>query len=224
MSNQKKIKLILADDHKLVRDGLKRMLSQQDEIDLVGEAENGHEVLKILEEQEADIVLSDLNMPKMDGLELTEVVVKKYPKSKVIILTMLDEPHYIKKLMSSGADGYLFKNSGVEEVVEAIKKVHNDETFMSDEVTDKLAQYVIKRKSANPEKSKFGLKVELSGRELEVLELIIKEYSNQEIAEKLYISVRTVDAHKRNLIEKTGSRNLAGLVMYAIAHELFDAI
>lgn len=220
----KKIKLILAEDHKVVRDGLRRMLEQKDQIDLVGEAENGKQVLELLEESEADIVLSDLNMPIMDGLELTEAVVKNHPNTKVIILTMLDEPHYIKKLMGSGAEGYLFKNSGVEEVVTAIEKVYRGDTYMSDEVTDKLAQYVIRRKKSNPDHSKFGYSVDLTKRELEVLELIIKEYSNQEIADKLFISVRTVDAHKRNLIEKTGSRNLAGLVMYAIAHELFDPI
>ena len=220
----KPIRLILADDHKVVRDGLKRMIEQQESVDLVGEAENGQEVLDLLDGVDADVVLSDLNMPVMDGLELTEEVVKNFPETKVIILTMLDEPHYIKKLMGSGAEGYLFKNSGVEEVLEAIQKVHQGETYMSEEVTDGLAQYVIKRKKNNPESSKFGMKVQLTDREMEVLGLIIKEYSNQEIADELYISVRTVDAHKRNLIEKTGSRNLAGLVMYAIAHELFDPV
>jgi len=219
-----KIRLILADDHKVVRDGLKRMLEQQDNIELIGEAENGQEVLDLLDGVDADVILSDLNMPVMDGLELTEEVVKNHSNTKVIILTMLDEPHYIKKLMGSGAEGYLFKNSGVEEVVDAIEKVNEGNTYMSEEVTDSLAQYVIKRKKSNPENTKFGMKIELTKRELEVLELIIKEYSNQEIADELYISVRTVDAHKRNLIEKTGSRNLAGLVMYAIAHELFDPI
>ena len=93
---------------------------------------------------------------------------------------------------------------------------------MSDEVTEKLTQYVIKRNHTNPEKKKFGFQANLTKRELEILELVIKEYTNQEIADKLFISVRTVDAHKRNLIEKTGSRNIAGLVMYAITHQLFD--
>jgi DNA-binding NarL/FixJ family response regulator len=219
-----KIKLIIVDDHRVVRDGLKKFIGNDEQFELQGEAENGQKALDLLEEKHIDVVLSDLNMPVMDGLELTEAVIKRYPDTKVIILTMLDEPHYIKQLMSCGAEGYLFKNSGVEEVKTAIRKVHHGETYMSNEVTEKLTQYVIKRKEANPKNKRFGFHVELSKRELEVLELIIKEYSNQEIAEKLFISVRTVDAHKRNMIEKTGSRNIAGLVMYAITHQLFEDI
>lgn len=219
-----KIKIIIVDDHQVVRDGLKKYIGNDDQFDLIGEAENGKKALELLEDHNIDIVLSDLNMPEMDGLELTEKVIKNFPESKVIILTMLDEPHYIKQLMSCGAEGYLFKNSGVEEVKSAIKKVFAGETYMSDEVTEKLTQYVIKRNHTNPEKKKFGFQANLTKRELEILELVIKEHSNQEIADKLFISVRTVDAHKRNLIEKTGSRNIAGLVMYAITHQLFDTI
>jgi DNA-binding NarL/FixJ family response regulator len=215
------INILIADDHKIVRDGIKRYLNNDNNFNLLYEASNGREAYDFLKDNQVDVILSDLNMPEMDGLELTEKVVKEYPDTKVIILTMMDEPHYIKKLMGSGAEGYLFKNSGVDEVKQAIRKVAAGETYMSQEVTESLTNYVIKRKQSNPKYNKFGFNVELSERELEVLELIIKEYTNQEIADKLYISVRTVDAHKRHMIEKTGSRNLAGLIMYAIAHELF---
>lgn len=218
----KGIKLLLVDDHQIIRDGLKKYLLNDDDFELVGEAANGKEALSMLENQKVDVILSDLNMPEMDGLELTEAVIKNFPDSKVIILTMLDEPHYIKQLMGSGAEGYLFKNSGVDEVKKAIHKVFQGETYLSEEVTDSLTQYIIKRKQSNPKNNRFSLNANLSERELEVLELIIKEKTNQEIADKLFISVRTVDAHKRNLIEKTGSRNIAGLVMYAITHQLFE--
>jgi DNA-binding NarL/FixJ family response regulator len=218
------IKIIIADDHQIVRDGIKKYLGNDTDFNLLLEAANGREVLDFLQENDTDVILSDLNMPVMDGLELTEKVVKNHPDSKVIILTMMDEPHYIKKLMGCGAEGYLFKNSGVEEVKQAIRKVAAGETYMSSEVTESLTNYVIKRKQSNPKYNKFGYHVELTDRELEVLELIIQEYTNQEIADKLFISVRTVDAHKRHMIEKTGSRNLAGLIMYAIMHELFPHI
>lgn len=217
-----KIKLIIVDDHQLIRDGLKKYIANDPDFQFQGEAENGLKALELLEKEEVDIILSDLNMPEMDGLELTEKVLDQFPKSKIIILTMLDEPHYIKQLMSCGAEGYLFKNSGVDEVKKAIKKVYDGETYMSHEVTEKLTQYVIKRNDANPKNKKFGFHVDLSERELEVLELIIKEHSNKEIAEKLFISPRTVDAHKRNMIEKTGSRNIAGLVVYSINHQVFE--
>lgn len=218
----KPIKIILVDDHRIIRDGLKKYLLNDIDFEVVGEAENGIKALKILEKKDVDIVLSDLNMPEMDGLVLTENIMEHYPDTKVIILTMLDEPHYIKQLMSGGAEGYLFKNSGVDEVKKAIKKVYSGDTFLSDEVTNSLTQYVIKRKQNNPRNKRFGFIAKLSDRELEVLKLIVKEKSNQEIADKLFISVRTVDAHKRNMIEKTGSRNIAGLVMYAITHQLIE--
>jgi len=217
-----KIKIMIVDDHQVVRDGLKKYISNDEKLEFVNEAENGVQALTFLSETNADITLCDLNMPEMDGLEFTEQVIKQKINTKVIILTMMDEPHYIKQLMGSGAEGYLFKNSGIEEVKKAIFNVYKGETYLSNEVTEKLTQYVIKRNNSNPKNSKFGFHIELSSREMEVLELIIKEFSNQEIAEKLFISVRTVEAHKRNMIEKTGSRNIAGLVMYAIINQLFD--
>jgi len=217
-----KIKVMIVDDHQLIRDGLKKYIAGDPDFQFLAEAENGKIALELLQKNKVDIILSDLNMPVMDGLELTEKVIKSHPDSKIIILTMLDEPHYIKQLMGCGAEGYLFKNSGVDEVKTAIKKVHLGETYMSQEVTETLTQYVIKRGKSNPKNNRFGFNVELSKREMEVLELIVKEYSNQEIADKLFISPRTVDAHKRNMIEKTGSRNLTGLVMYAITRQLFD--
>lgn len=218
----KPIKIMLVDDHRIIRDGLKKYLLNDIDFEVVGEAENGVKALKILGKKDVDIVLSDLNMPEMDGLALTENIMEHHPNTKVIILTMLDEPHYIKQLMGSGAEGYLFKNSGVDEVKKAIKKVYSGDTFLSDEVTNSLTQYVIKRKQSNPRNKRFGFVARLSERELEVLKWIVKEKSNQEIADILFISVRTVDAHKRNMIEKTGSRNIAGLVMYAITHQLIE--
>lgn len=218
----KKIKVLIVDDHQIIRDGLKKYLLSIDEIEFVGQAENGKQALELIEKNEVDIVLSDLNMPEMDGLELTENIIANHSHIKVIILTMLDEPHYIKQLMGSGAEGYLFKNSGVEEVKKAILRVNDGDTYLSNEVTESLTQYVIKRKKSKPKPSKFGFDPKLSDRELEVLELIIKEKTNKEIADKLFISVRTVDAHKRNLIEKTGSRNIAGLVMFAITNQLIE--
>lgn len=216
-----KIKLFLVDDHKMIREGLKTFLAEQEDFEIVAEAENGIDCLSQLEAIKPNVVLTDLNMPKMDGLELTKNIKEKYPDIKVIALTMMGESQHIKQMLSDGAMGYLLKDCSEEELIKAIKNVYNNGTYYSPEVTNIILNNIRKIK---PIVSKVVTDMPLTDREKEVLYLILKEKSNKEIADDLFVSVRTVDAHKRNLLDKTGSKNVAGLVLYAIDRKIFEDI
>ena len=217
-----KIKLFLVDDHKMIREGLKSFLTDQPEFEIVAEAENGIDCLNQLKSVKCDIVLTDLNMPEMDGLELTKSIKEKFPEIKVIALTMMGESQHIKQMLSEGAMGYLLKDCGEDELIMAIKNVNAGGTYYSPEVTNVILNNIRKIKPVTS--SKVTMDMPLTDREKEVLHLILKEKSNKEIADELFVSVRTVDAHKRNLLDKTGSKNVAGLVLYAIDRQLFDDI
>jgi len=212
----------MVDDHKLIRDGLKLFLSESNEFDIIGEAGNGKECLELLKNNKPDIVLSDLSMPVMDGMELTKQITQNYPEIKVIVLTMFDESQHVKQILADGAKGYLLKNCNEDELKMAIKKVSNGGTYYSEEVTTIIMNSL--RKVKTKVDYRLTAEMHLTEREKEVLHLVVKEFTNQEIAEKLFISVRTVDAHKRNLLDKTGSKSVAGLVLYAIDKQLFDDI
>lgn len=214
-------KIFLVDDHKMVREGLKSFLQENPELDVIGEAENGQDCLDQLDSLSPDIILTDLNMPVMDGLDLTINLKKSFPDIKVITLTMMDESQHIKKMLAEGVVGYLLKNCSEEELLTAIKTIANGGTYYAPEVTNLIFNSIRKVK---PTKKRMSVQHPLSDREKEVLHLILKEKANQEIADELFISVRTVDAHKRNLLDKTGSKTITGLVLYAIDNQLFDDI
>jgi len=212
------IKVLLVDDHRLIRDGIRFYLEkQEDEITIAGEASDGKQALIFLEKNPdaVDIMLTDISMPEMNGVELATEVNKCFPKVKIIALTMIKDSQYVKQMLQAGASGYLLKNAREKEIVEAVKTVSNGETYYAQEATKAIMDFMSKKKQ-DPEV------VAISKREKEVLRLIIDELSNQEIADKLFISIRTVEAHKRNLMEKTGSKTLAGLVKYAINNFLFE--
>lgn len=213
-----KINIVIADDHEIVRDGIIAMLEEYSHIKVVGEAESGEEVLTLCEaekKKKIDLIIMDLNMGEMGGIEATRKVKKRFPDIKILALTMMKDEEKIREMTEAGASGYIFKNSGMEELLEAIEKVMNGELYFSDE-----AVYSIITRKKDEESKGRSEETDLTDREVEVLELICKEYTNAEIAEKLYISVRTVDAHRRNLLQKTGARNTAGLVRYAMKHDL----
>lgn len=217
-----KIKLFLVDDHKMIREGLKNFLSENDDFEIVAEAENGVDCLNQMENVSVDILLTDLNMPEMDGLELTKAMKEKHPDVKIIALTMMGESQHIKQMLAEGAMGYLLKDCSEEQLTTAIRSVYNDGTYYSPEVTNIILNNIRKVKPAKT--SKVVTEMPLTEREKEILHLILKEMSNKEIADTLFVSIRTVDAHKRNLLDKTGSKNVAGLVLYAIERQLFDDI
>ncbi len=215
MANPKTI--ILVDDHKIIRDGLKMYFTGNDDYVIEAEAENGVEALEILSKQSFDLVITDISMPEMDGITLAQEIKEKYPDQKVMALTMMGENQHIKHMLAAGVNGYILKNSDKSEIMNAIKTILNGENYYSGSVTKIIIDGIAGKKKPT---QRLTLETPLTTREKEVLKLIVKEYSNKEIADQLFISVRTVDAHKRNLLEKTGCKNIAGLVVYALEHNI----
>lgn len=214
------MKILLVDDHKLIRDALNSYFDGDDEFDVVDEAGNGQEALILLKTIKVDVVMLDISMPVMDGIVCAKEIRNLYPDIKVLALSMMNDNQFIKQMLATGALGYILKNSGEEEIKKALRKVYAGESYYSAEVAETVMQNMMK--GGIKRNNKLVVDLPLTSREEEVLHLIIKEYSNQEIADELFISPRTVDAHKRNLLEKTGSKNIAGLVLYAIEKNLFE--
>jgi DNA-binding NarL/FixJ family response regulator len=213
------INILLADDHKIVRDGIISLLSDEKEFKIVAEAENGIQVLNILKQEKIDIIIMDISMPEMNGIECTKKIKQTYPEIHILMLSMHNEEHYVNEVFKSGASGYILKNSGKEELINAMKTVFSGKPYYSPEVTQTYLESLVKPGNKKPDiKNVIN---ELTSREIEILELIVSEFSNQEIAEKLFISIRTVDAHRRNLLNKIGVKNTAGLVKFAISNKLF---
>ena len=210
------IKVIIVDDHKIIRVGLRGMLERENDIEVTGEAGNGDEVMNVLAQHPSHVVLMDIDLGETSGIEATKKIKEVYPAIHVLGLTMHEEPSYIIKMLEAGASGYLLKNAGREELLSAIHTVAKGDSYFSQKVSATLLQSITQRK--NPEESalKKPNQTPLTDREIEVLRLISQEYSNGEIAEKLFISIRTVDTHRRNLLEKLQVKNTVGLVKYAI--------
>jgi DNA-binding NarL/FixJ family response regulator len=210
------IRLLLVDDHRLILEGIASYLEDDNNLELVGGASNGIEALDLLKTSQVDLALVDISMPHMDGIELTKRMTSEYPETKIICLSMFNDNMNIKKMMNAGAKGYVLKNCSQDELKKAINTIVGGETYYSPEVTETVMNALMKKKVT----SEF--QIVLTDREVEVLQLIVQECSNQEISDKLFISARTVDAHKRNLLEKTGAKNVAGLVVFAINHNLVE--
>lgn len=212
------IKILLVDDHKIIRDGIISLLADQPNYNVVAEASNGKEALDILEKMKIDIAIIDINIPEMNGIDCTHAITEKYDQTRVIALTMHSEEIYLTKMIEAGAVGYILKSLGKKELINALNAIVDGKHYYSPEIT-----LTVIKELMSPQKSKSEeQKIELTGREIEVLGLIVKEFSNHEIADELSISIRTVDAHRRNLIEKTGARNTAGLAKFSISHKLFN--
>jgi DNA-binding NarL/FixJ family response regulator len=207
------IKLIIADDHEIFRDGFKLMLSKFPEIKLVGEAANGRELLELIEKENPDVILTDIKMPVMDGIEATKKIVELYPDKGIIGLSMYDDDELIIEMLEAGAKGYLIKNAGKEQIIEAIKTVYKDEPYYCRTTSNKLTQMIAKSRF-NPYKK--TTKAEFSEREKEIIACICDEMTNKEIGDKLFISVRTVEGHRLKILEKMNVKNTVGLVVYAI--------
>ncbi len=207
------IKLIIADDHEIFRDGFKLMLSKFPEIKLVGEAANGRELLELIEKEDPDVILTDIKMPVMDGIEATKKITELYPDIGIIGLSMYDDDELIIEMLEAGAKGYLIKNAGKEQIIEAIKTVYNDEPYYCRTTSNKLTQMIAKSRF-NPYKKTE--KTEFSEREKEIIGCICDEMTNKEIGDKLFISVRTVEGHRLKILEKMNVKNTVGLVVYAI--------
>jgi DNA-binding NarL/FixJ family response regulator len=211
--------IIVVDDHQIFRKGIVSLLSNENIGTIVGEASNGQEFLVLLAQNGIpDLVLMDIDMPKMNGEEATRLAVEKYPNIKIIALSMFgDEGHYYK-MVNAGVKGFLLKNSDLSELECAITTVAGGETYFSNELLRKIISNH-KFNSATPPKAESTL---ITGREQEVLLLICAGFTNEEIAEKLCISPTTVKGHRTHLLEKTECKNTASLIMYAIKHKMVD--
>lgn len=210
-----KHKVILVDDHSLFRNGLKLLLNNSGKVTVVGEASNGQEFLDLVDGHKDTIVFMDIEMPVKDGIETTRDAIQKYPDLKIIALTMFGENEYYLKMIEAGVKGFLLKNSEIDEVLNTIDTVAQGENCFSRELLLSIV------KNIHSQEKKFTETI-LSEREIEILHFICKGFSNQEISEKLFISKRTVDKHRSNIIEKTGSKNTASLVMYAIKNGIIE--
>lgn len=208
-----KLRVMLVDDHKLFREGLKLLLENLDYIEHVDEASNGAELIEYLDLQLPDIIFIDIEMPVLDGISATSEAIKMHPGLNIIALSMYGDENYYTRMINAGAMGFMLKNSGIQDVENAIQSVVSGNNYFSPEILNRLIQGLGKNK-------KSPTSGDLSEREQEVLFYICKGFSNQEIADKLFLSKRTVDKHRENLLSKTFSKNTAGLVMYAVKNNI----
>jgi len=218
--NEKGLNIVVTDDHKLFRKGMAALLSDFDQVGEIFEAENGLDLLNTIRNMPLppDVVLLDVNMPVMDGVEATRELKQKHPTVRIIILSMEDDVQLVSHLVSEGVNGYLLKNADPDELELALKKVMTNDFYFSASLTAAVL---------NSSKASFKVKsraseVELSERETQVLQLICEELTAAEIADRLSLSARTVEGYKRNLLEKTGTRNMAGLVIFAMKNDLIQ--
>jgi DNA-binding NarL/FixJ family response regulator len=210
-----KLKIFLVDDHNLFREGLKFLLSNNQFYSDIYEAENGKILLKQLRIVKPDIILMDIEMPEMNGIDATKETLKLFPEMKIIALSMYSDENYYSDMIDAGAKGFLLKNSKFEDVQKAITDVHNGKNYFSPEILETIIKNLNKKKHRKAN-------TDLSEREIEVLYNICKGMSNNEIADLLFISKRTVDKHRENILLKTQTKNTAGMVIYAIRTKIFE--
>lgn len=209
------MRLILLDDHYLFGQSLYSLLIQMKGVQQINVFRRASEVLTYLTENQADLVISDLQMPEMNGLELTAILHEKYPEIKVLILTIDDEPYKIKQAVAAGASGYLLKDTDKAELEEAIQRLYRGLPYYS----EKVLKLITSEKSNNHLGNELA---QLSNREIDVLKLIAQEYSTNEIAEKLFVSVNTIESHRKSLIKKLDAKNVVGLIKFAMRHKLVE--
>lgn len=217
----KTIKTIIADDHRLFRKGLSSMFEDVPNISVIGEAANGQELLSLLTKKHPDLILMDLKMPIMDGIEATEHVKSKYPDIKIIVLSMYEDERFIIHLLELGVNGYLLKNADPEEMEHTIETVMTKDFCFNDQVTNIMRKNLFGTRKGKPN---FDTSVELTSREMQILRLVCKEMTNSQIGTELHLSSRTVEGHRKKILEKTGSKNTAGMVYFAVKNGIVDLV
>ncbi|MBI2279615.1 MAG: response regulator transcription factor [Bacteroidetes bacterium] len=212
--NKKEIRLMIVDDHKMIRDGIKLMLKSNPEIKLIAEAENGLEAVKYIDNnpKALDVVLMDISMPKLNGIDATKDIKAHHKHINILAITMHLEESYITDMMKAGASGYILKESGKEDLIEAILKVAEGKLYFTSEVSSIIIGNMMNNDSTNHTKSI------ISDREKEVIKYVAQGISNIEIGEKLNLSARTIESHRRNILQKLDLKNTAEMISYAIKH------
>jgi two-component system response regulator NreC len=211
------IRVLLVDDHTIVRQGLKCLLKDVDGIEVVGEAENGHQLLKVAGKVKPDVILLDLSMPVLGGIEAAERLKKEVPKAKILVLTMHTHEEYVYNTFKLGISGFLVKKATSEEIITAIRAVHGGETYISPAVSERFVQEYVR---ANHTSHPPSFPEKLTFRERQILKLIAEGWASNKIAEHLHISIRTVETHRNNIMQKLKLHKVADLVKYAIRRGL----
>ena len=211
------ISLVIADDHEIFRDGLALMLSKQDTVNLVGQAGDGLELVRMVDETRPDMVLTDIKMPRMDGIVAAKQLLQKHPGLKIIALSMFEEEDLIVEMLEAGARGYLLKNADKKEILDAIVTVDQGNIFYCKHTTARLASLIVKSKFDQQKKSPGAL---FTDREREIVRLICRQHTAQEIGEMLFLSKRTVEGYRTRILEKMDVKNTAGVVIFALKHSI----
>ncbi len=217
------IKIFVADDHQLFIEGIKALTRDSQEVKLIGEAENGEDLLAQLKTNQPNVILMDINMPKINGIEATKKIRQLYPEIKILALTMFDDTLYVSEMIKAGASGYLLKNAGKAELITAITTVYKGERYVSSEVSLKMIDKMNNNEQSSAENKMPPVrKSEVTKKELEILKLIAQELTNAEIASKLNNSPMTIITHRKNLLRKLGVKNTAGLIKYAMENGMLN--
>ncbi|HLB28371.1 MAG TPA: response regulator transcription factor [Dehalococcoidales bacterium] len=215
-----KIRVLIADDHAIVREGIRMILALQDDIEVVGEAADGSQAIEQAEKLSPDIILMDIAMPGLGGLEATLEIIKRQPRSKILVLTQYDNTEYIYRFLKAGAAGYVLKKAVGSDLVSAIRAVHQGKSFIDPSVADRVIKGFLEKPEVTGEEALYD---GLSDREKQVLKLLAEGYTMQKIADALFLSIKTVMTHRTNLMEKLGIHNRTELIKYAIRKGLTQA-
>jgi DNA-binding NarL/FixJ family response regulator len=216
---KEKVRIVLAEDHTILREGLRALLTADPDYEIIGEASDGREAVRIVEKQIPDLILMDLSMPRMTGMDAIREIKKRYPQTKIIALTVHKTEEYLRTTLQAGADGYVLKDATHDELIMAIMSILKGKTYLSPGVSGKVIEGYLEGKESEMPHSTLGL---LSQREREVLKLIAEGYKNKEIATDLCISLKTVEKHRANLMKKLDLHNAAALTAYAIEQGLVE--
>ena len=214
------IKIILTEDHQLLRDGIKALIASEN-VEIVGEASTGAELWKLMESTKPDIILMDISLPDISGIELTRSLSERFPEVKVLILSMFTDESFINQAIKAGAKGYLHKNTTREEMLVAIDTVYSGSEFYSDNISKIILKSYIEKAKKNGEEIYNPHEI-LSKREIEILKMFAEGFINKEIADRLFISIRTVESHKNHIMQKLNLKTQVELVKYAIRHNLIN--
>lgn len=213
------IKIAIADDHALFRRGMVSLLNSVPEFEVLYEAGNAQELIEKLPSQMPDLVIMDLKMPVMDGMKGTEVIREHWPALKVLVVSMIDEDHFVSHLMELGANGYLLKDADPDEVETAIKTIINEDYYYGPFLSKVMHRRMVER--TKKKQPSFTNNIQLTEREIEIIKLICEGLTTTQIADKVYLSPRTVDGHRNSIMDKLGVKNTAGVVVYAVKNQLY---
>ncbi|ELR69213.1 two component transcriptional regulator, LuxR family [Fulvivirga imtechensis AK7] len=218
MNDLKEINIMIVDDHKMFLDGITSLLKEHSGFNIVASAKDGNEALtKLTVNNSIDVLITDISMPDLDGEALCKEVKRKYPDINILALSMHSDSKSIKKVLRNGASGYILKNTGQEELIEAIQQVAQGQTYFSEKVKNNIMAGM-----TGTEEDDDYQKIRLTKREVEILKLIASEYTTNQIADKLFISLHTVESHRKNIMRKTKAKNMAGLIKYAVKEGIVE--